>query len=146
MLDRIIQFSLNNRLIVLAVAAIMLGVGAWQSLQLPIDVFPNLNRPRVVVMTEAPGMAPEEVEVLITFPLETAFNGASGVEAVRSSSGIGLSVIYVEFAWNTDIYNDRQIVNERLQLASENLPDGVKPTLCRDLVDHGADSDVRHVE
>ncbi|MEP0348687.1 efflux RND transporter permease subunit, partial [Rhodopirellula bahusiensis] len=71
MLDRIIQFSLNNRLIVLAVAAIMLGVGAWQSLQLPIDVFPNLNRPRVVVMTEAPGMAPEEVEALITFPLET---------------------------------------------------------------------------
>ncbi|MCR9209362.1 MULTISPECIES: efflux RND transporter permease subunit [Rhodopirellula] len=129
MLDRIIQFSLNNRLIVLAVAAIMLGVGAWQSLQLPIDVFPNLNRPRVVVMTEAPGMAPEEVEALITFPLETAFNGASGVEAVRSSSGIGLSVIYVEFAWDTDIYNDRQIVNERLQLASENLPDGVKPTL-----------------
>ena len=129
MLDRIIQFSLNNRLIVLAVAAIMLGVGAWQSLQLPIDVFPNLNRPRVVVMTEAPGMAPEEVEALITFPLETAFNGASGVEAVRSSSGIGLSVIYVEFACNTDIYNDRQIVNERLQLASENLPDGVKPTL-----------------
>ena len=129
MLDRIIQFSLNNRLIVLALAAIMLGVGAWQTINLPIDVFPNLNRPRVVVMTEAPGMAPEEVEALITFPLETAFNGASGVEAVRSSSGIGLSVIYVEFAWNTDIYNDRQIVNERLQLASENLPDGVKPTL-----------------
>jgi HME family heavy-metal exporter len=129
MLDKIIQFSLNNRLIVLALAAIMLGVGAWQTTKLPIDVFPNLNRPRVVVMTEAPGMAPEEVEALITFPLETAFNGASGVEAVRSSSGIGLSVIYVEFGWETDIYNDRQIVNERLQLASENLPDGVKPTL-----------------
>lgn len=129
MLDRIIHFSLHNRLIVLAIAAIMLGVGAWQTIKLPIDVFPNLNRPRVVVMTEAPGMAPEEVEALITFPLETAFNGASGVEAVRSSSGIGLSVIYVEFGWNTDIYNDRQIVNERLQLASESLPDGVKPTL-----------------
>lgn len=129
MLDKIIHFSLNNRLIVLAVAAIMLGVGAWQSLQLPIDVFPNLNRPRVVVITEAPGMAPEEVETLITFPLETTFNGASGVEAVRSSSGIGLSVIYVEFEWDTDIYNDRQVVNERLQLAAEQLPNGVKPTL-----------------
>ena len=80
MLDKIIQFSLNNRL-----AAIMLVIGAWQTTKLPIDVFPNLNRPRVVVMTEAPGMAPEEVEALITFPLETAFNGASGVEAVRSS-------------------------------------------------------------
>ena len=129
MLDRIISFSLNNRLIVLAIAVIMLGVGGWQTTRLPIDVFPNLNRPRVVVITEAPGMAPEEVEALITFPLETAFNGASGVEAVRSSSGIGLSVIYVEFEWDTDIYNDRQVVNERLQLAAEQLPDGVKPTL-----------------
>ena len=112
MLDRIISFSLNNRLIVLAIAVIMLCVGGWQTNQLPIDVFPNLNRPRVVVITEAPGMAPEEVEALITFPLETAFNGASGVEAVRSSSGIGLSVIYVEFEWDTDIYNDLQVVNE----------------------------------
>ena len=107
MLDRIISFSLHNRALVLTIAVVMLGVGAWQTTTLPIDVFPNLNRPRVVVITEAPGMAPEEVEALITIPLETAFNGASGVLAVRSSSGIGISVIYVEFDWNTDIYNDR---------------------------------------
>ncbi|QDT10169.1 efflux RND transporter permease subunit [Planctomycetes bacterium K23_9] len=129
MLDKIIAFSLQNRLIILMAALVMMGLGAWQTTKLPIDVFPNLNRPRVVVITEAPGMAPEEVEALITFPLETAFNGASGVEAVRSSSGIGLSVIYVEFEWDTDIYNDRQVVNERLQLAAEQLPDNVKPTL-----------------
>ncbi|MCO8121643.1 efflux RND transporter permease subunit [Stieleria sp. TO1_6] len=129
MLDKIISFSLHNRMLVLATALIMLAVGAWQTVHLPIDVFPNLNRPRVVVITEAPGMAPEEVEALITFPLETAFNGASGVIDVRSSSGIGISVIFVEFDWNTDIYNDRQVVNERLQLAAEQLPDGIKPTL-----------------
>ncbi len=129
MLDAIIRFSLNNRLMVLCIAMILLVVGAWQTTSLPIDVFPNLNRPRVVVITEAGGMAPEEVEALITFPLETALNGASGVMAVRSSSGIGISVIYVEFDWNTDIYADRQIVNERLQLASEQLPENVKPTL-----------------
>jgi HME family heavy-metal exporter len=129
MLDRIISFSLHNRLFVLVIAGILLGVGTWQTAELPIDVFPNLNRPRVVVITEAPGMAPEEVETLITLPLETTFNGASGVMDVRSSSGVGISVIYVEFDWNTDIYNDRQIVNERMQLAAETLPAGVTPTL-----------------
>ncbi|MDE7124958.1 MAG: efflux RND transporter permease subunit, partial [Muribaculaceae bacterium] len=130
MLNRIIHFSLHNRLTVTVLAAVLLIAGAITLIRVEVDIFPDLNAPTVVVMTEAQGMAAEDVERLVTYPIETSVNGSTGVRRVRSSSSTGFSVVWVEFDWDTDVYLARQIVSERLTEAASQMPAGVgTPTL-----------------
>src|SRR5215213_5077813 len=124
MLNAVIRLSLRYRTLVLAASLVVLIYGGYLTTKIPIDVFPDLDRPRVVILTECPGLSPEEVETLITLPIETAILGASGVEAVRSQSSQGMNVIYVEFSWKTEIRYARQVVMERL--ATVPMPEGIR--------------------
>ncbi len=129
MLDRLTKICLENRLIIIAASLVLLVIGVYVGMKMKVDVFPDLTAPTVTIMTDAHGMAPEEVEALVTYPIESAINGATGVRRVRSHSTFAISTVYVEFDWGTDIYRARQVVNEKLQLVSASLPKEVVPVL-----------------
>ena len=125
----LLDSSLSNRLLIIIGSLVLMAYGAFTLSRTPVDVFPDLNKPTVTIMTEAGGMAAEEVEQLITFPLETTMNGLPGVESVRSTSSAGLSFLYVTFDWSTEIFRARQMVSERLASMEEGMPEGVVPRM-----------------
>src|SRR3989304_1765784 len=127
MFNAIIRWSLNNKLLIVVATIIFFGASIYLVTQMPVDVFPEFAPPQVVVQTEAPGLSPEDVEALITFPLERAANGTPGIDTVRSSSSVGLSTIIIVFKWGTNIYTARQLVNERIQSGQDRVPPGTKP-------------------
>ena len=145
-MKRLIHWSIDHHWIVIALSVLLLAAGAWTARDMPVDVFPDLTAPTVTILAEGHGMAPEEMESLVTFPIESAINGASGVRRVRSATAVGIGVVWVEFDWGTDIYIARQLVAEKLALVGGHAAAAGRAAGARaDLVDHGRDPVLRAV-